>query len=1104
MRIKIDCIKELIESEAINFRDNNSGDLTTLFFAEPELKNRVSEDFYYIEIRKIKNVNWGGATSVANFDEFYAVALREFKSVNTTTMLPSISLQKVKSTWLNEARKYKMNWNDETSLFSYRERYFAYLKKQGRSEKILRETKRSSLSIVEKLGDPKSATPFYVRGMVVGSVQSGKTANFNGVINSAIDAGYQLVIVLSGIMEDLRVQTQKRIDKDVIGAWQEGDRWLGVGAIAPFKTSPDEGIPTVPVLKSITSSAQDFNRNLYNADFDLNSYNIMICKKNVSVLANILLWLKDYTSERNPTINIPLLIIDDEADNASLNNNGNNPELDPTKINIEMRAILNLFSKKTYLGYTATPFANILHDRNELKEKTFKYRDQEFKIAENFFPDDFIELLYPPSDYIGIKHFFETKYSDIKKIDPLIAPVIVEEDLLDSFPPRFNKSDDSPTVSREKGTRAPLKSDEYPMSLPDSLKDAVKCFILVIALRLKRRPMMVESELYQPHNSMLIHISRFGSWQNRTKELIIKYVSELEIGLNRGLNSKTFSDFQEVWNKYYLYIVNNIQTYLPNEYVDPYMTPFSFMPDVRDLLVIAIANIEVKSVNSTKQSNGEQDNLIYPSKGDKGFVEKKYIAIGGNRLSRGFTLEGLTVNYFLRGTDAADTLMQMGRWFGYRPGYLDCCKLFTTQSSIDKFDEASLIIEDLEIKFERLSKMTNPPRTPSDFTLWIKNNPAVIKLTRGNFLRKLERKKIDFSSTVEQSTQFRIVKNELSESLEDFKTLMESITTWQPKGTVKGYLTYETNSEGLLEFLNLRNTMVNLNRLGLEEYLENCEAANKLTKWIVAIRERGEGRELPPNISRLPYNVKMIKRSGPGLGPSNPRDSLLRDNIFKSRNATIISASDFAITLSKEQRAEVVSKFREEKRLEYIAEGIDPKKASEKAKKVSAPDYAYREAMDESTGILVIYLMDLDEVFTSDENDMEMINFKNNLGFTNQIIPIIGCALGFPAVSGIKAQFEVSRHVFKEHTDMTIEELLAFANKIGLDIDASKEWTKDDLLKKIKDGEEDKDLKEMNLYELKQYVIFNNLVIDIEQDWTKETLFMEILNELGLSSADED
>lgn len=123
-------------------------------------------------------------------------------------------------------------------------------------------------------------------------------------------------------------------------------KWLGVGSIAPFKTIPDDGIPSIPVLKSITSSTQDFNRNLYNADFDLNSYNIMICKKNVSVLANILLWLKDYTSDNNPLINIPLLIVDDEADNASLNNNGNNPELDPTKINLEIRAILNLFSQK--------------------------------------------------------------------------------------------------------------------------------------------------------------------------------------------------------------------------------------------------------------------------------------------------------------------------------------------------------------------------------------------------------------------------------------------------------------------------------------------------------------------------------------------------------------------------------------------------------------------------------------------------------------------------------------------------------------------------------------------------------------------------------------
>ncbi len=1114
MIIKIECILELITAEAIEFREKNEGDLTPAFFADAGLKSRISSDFFKIESVRCKKASWGGVTAPDQFDGFYDIAMRRFKSVNTTTMQPSLSLQKVRSTWLTELRQTELRWNDETSLFSYRNRYFAYLKRQGRSEKILRETKRSSLSITEKLGDPKKTSPFYVRGMVVGSVQSGKTANFNGVINSAIDAGYQLVIVLSGTMEDLRVQTQKRIDKDVIGAWQEGDKWLGVGSIAPFKTVPDDGIPVVPVLKSITSSSQDFNKNLYNADFDLNSYNIMICKKNVSVLANILLWLKDYTSNQHRFINIPLLIIDDEADNASLNNNGNNPELDPTKINLEIRAILNLFSKKTYLGYTATPFANILHDRNELKDKVFRYserisksetKEHEFKISENFFPDDFIELLFPPSDYIGIKHFFETKYCDNSKIDPLIAPVIIENDLLDSFPPRFNKADNTPTISREKGTRAPLKSDLYPISLPDSLKEAVKCFILTIALRLTRRPMMVESELFQPHNSMLIHISRYGAWQNRTKFLIIDYILKLSIGLSKGLDTETFIDFEGIWNKYYLYIVNNIKSYFPkDEYIDPYMVPIEFKPHVRNFLVEAIKDIEVKAVNSTKQHNGESDNLYYPSKGEQGFKEKKYIAIGGNRLSRGFTLEGLTVNYFLRGTEAADTLMQMGRWFGYRPGYLDCCKLFTTQASIDKFDEASLIIEDLEIKFERLSKLTNPPRTPSDFTLWIKNNPAVIKLTRGNFLRKLERKKIDFSSTVEQSTQFKINKDDLIGSLEEFKNHMNSIDNWHSQNSIKGYLTYETDVDGLFKFLNLRTTMINLNTLGLEEYLENCTAVNKLKKWLVAIRTTGEGRELPKNISGLPFKVNLIKRSGPGAVPSNSRDSLLRENIFKSRNATIISATDFAITLSSDQRAEVILKFREEKRLEFLEDGYSIDVALKKSKKVSAPDYAFREAMDESTGILVIYLMDLNEVFSTTPSDTEMIDFENKLGIKNEIIPVIGCAIGFPTVTGVRAQFEVSRHVFKEPKDMSITELLIFAEKIGLDIDASKKWTKDDLLKKIKDVEEDKNLKDMNLDELKQYAILNNLVIDIEQNWSKETLFMEILNELELSPADEE
>lgn len=1098
---KTDQILEIIELQAEDFRSNNDSVITPSFFGE-ELISKVSEDFYQLEKIFLKNSSWGGPTSNESFKTIFEVAVRIFKSRNTITIPQSISLEKTKRIWLNDERMEDLKWNDEDYPFTYRNRYFKYLKNQGRSEKVLSETKRSSLSIVKKFGDPKTQVPFFVKGMVVGSVQSGKTANFNGVINSAIDTGYQFIIVLSGIMEDLRNQTQKRIEKDVIGPWQGGDSWLGVGAITAFKVQPDPGSPNIPVLKSITSPETDFNRNLMNAAIDLNNYNIMVCKKNVSVLSNILIWLKSYTSETNPTINIPFLLIDDEADNASLNNNGINPDLDPTKINLVIRAILNLFSKKTYLGYTATPFANILHDRNDIGTTTYRYNGEEFGISENLFPDDFIELLFPPSDYIGIKHFFATKYSEIKKLDPLIAPVVMEQELVESesFPPRFNKADNTPTVSNDKKTtRAPKREDQYPIQLPDSLKEAIRCYILTISVRLNRRPILKETPLYQPHHSMLIHISRFSSWQNKTKELVSNYLKELTIGLSQNFGSSTYQEFEQTWNKHYLFINNNIKSYLEeNKIEDPYLLPLKFNPEIRNYLVEAVKGIEVKAVNSTKQNNNLQDNLFYPSVGENNFVEKKYIAIGGNRLSRGFTLEGLTVNYFLRGTDAADTLMQMGRWFGYRLGYLDCCKLFTTQSSIDKFDEASIIIEDLEIKFDQLSKMTNPIRTPSDFTLWIRNNPDIIKLTRGNFLRYLERKKVDFSSVIEQSTRFRINKNEIQDSLEAFKAHFLNINNWHPQDHHKGFISYETNQEGMLAITKLKNTWDNLNLLGLDEFLENCKAANKVTKWVIAIKATGEGREFKKEISGLPYDIKMTIRSGPGnsKGNNNDRTELLKNNIFKARNATIINASDFSISLSENERKNVVSKFKEDRKKKLIAEGLSTKEAEAKANMSSIPDYAYREAMDENTGIMILYFMDLNAVFKSDQNDTAMLQYEKNLGLGDNAIPLIGCAIGFPSVRGVKPVYEVARNVFKEPKDMTIEELLQFAAKIEVSIEDAIKGEREEILKKImniqNESNIEKSIDEMDMTELKQYIIDNDLPIDYDIIMDVITLRSEI------------
>ena len=893
---------------------------------------------------------------------------------------------------------------------------------------------------------------FFVRGMVVGSVQSGKTTNFNGVINSSIDMGYKLIIILSGITEDLRAQTQERVETEIIGPKISGNKYLGVGEICRMEELKVE-------VNCTTSRKSDFKKEIAEGNTQIERYNILVVKKNVSVLKNILLWLNEYSKkEKNTILKEPLLIIDDEADNASLNNMGHKGKEYATQINKEIRAILALFHQKTYLGYTATPFANVLQDRNETPETLFEFTkskvDYKFKLEDNIFPEDFIELLNPSSHYIGIKHFFDTKGDNVIKIDPLIAPVIQEADYVEAFPPRLWKDTLMPTASKEKGTRAAKKDDQYPKFLPNSLKEAVKCFVLSVSVRDIRDIDMNDSNFYQPHNTMLIHISRFGTWQDRTRDLIVKYIDEIKTAIGKGYSDPIFEELNFTWDKHYKLIIGTIkERYLdPNKYQDDYMQPLEYETDVKSGIATAIEGIQVKSINS-----GTGEKLEYPKKSANDYERKKYIAIGGNRLSRGFTLEGLTINYFLRATNNADTLMQMGRWFGYRIGYLDCCKLFTIRDNIDKFNQASLIMEDLELKFEQLSKM--PDKTPKDFTIWIKNNPDIIKLTRANFLRDLHKMNLNFSSRIQQSSQFTLDKGEIIKSADAFKNHVKDLD-WDDTEK-SGYYIHKTDQKGLLKFLDLEpTTMLNLNVIGLKGYLDECSTKNKLTKWTVAIKNSfaGKGIELKKGDLLKEGAVKQTIRRGPSEDTMSASDLFERD-IFKVKNAQIISAADFSIALDADQIARAKKEFirikEEEFTKKYNNEPTD--KIKERARKSSVPDFQYRKFMDESKGLLIIYPIQLETVFeTKDSNSSlehkkKLKKYQEHKGLKKLNVPLIGYALGFPDVRGISGGTYVTRHLSKELEDMTLEELKAYVDDNNIDINLSDDWSRKELFLEIQE-----------------------------------------------------
>jgi len=996
-------------------------------FLTPELENKIKfVTKAYIEVQeRVFDEN--------EFKTAFSHALRWFRANQPVTIERGYHLKKKIETWLTEARKSKIGWGDGSNK-TYRDRYFEYLNDIGRPSDVIKEAEESTLRIVSSLSDPEKNESFFTKALIVGSVQSGKTANFNGVINTAIDSGFKLIIVLSGIMEDLRRQTQQRIEKEVIGFNQKG---VGVK-----RYNADH-------INKITSDEADFSTTLMNAQTNLHnpSGNILICKKNVSVLRNILIWLEGQKQSEGE-LSIPMLIIDDEADNASLNNLGHKraPEF-ATKTNMLIRAILAMTNRKSYLGYTATPFANILQDRNEARESNYElaYRgaDYSFPLEDNLFPDHFIELLNPPSNYTGIKQFFDTRNEDIKKVNGLVARAIDLDDPLYfmSVPPRFFKNSDEQTTSIETGTRAAKSLDGFPNKknrLPKSLEEGVYCFVLSIAMKLSREEKIQKQPNYwAKHRTMLIHISLFSQWQNDLEPLIITFLEKIITKINnQNQGTGVWSDFKRMWNKHYKYIVTNIHNDL--SYKDEYMMPLNYENDVQDFLYEALKGIEVVTLNSSRINNGKK--LIYNDNDPK-----KYIAIGGNRLSRGFTLEGLTINYFLRKANTVDTLMQMARWFGYKPGYLDSCKLFTISKNIEKFNEASLIMEDLEDKFKYLASLDG--RQPSDYTLWIRNNPDVIKLTRSNFLKGTTLKHLSFSDVVEQGTDYKIEKDLILDSFKEFKEHVQKLK-WTREPDKKGYLFHDTDKDGLLSFTKLKSTMMNLNILGLEEYLELCAAENKLTNWRIALKTpASKGGKVQMKINNSNKEFNMIIRSGPSIGPDikSPSSSFLKltvDNVFKVKNSNIISPPDFSVTLTANEKKKVETEYKRNNQNK------------------SVPDMAYRESMDQSTGILIIYLMDLSNVFNLEkdtESTKELNKYSKEKGLDGVVgTPLIGYAIGFPKIEGVKNGIELTQHFFPEPKDMTFEQLQSFVVSKDYNIDPlDGSWTLDSLLKLVLDIEED-------------------------------------------------
>ena len=360
----------------------------------------------------------------------------------------------------------------EDIAWTYAAAYENYLLKDGWAPRMVQSLSDVTARILGHLQDPHSeGTTWNRRGLVIGHVQSGKTANYTGTIARAADAGYKFIIVIAGIHNNLRKQTQERIDEAFIGRSSDPDdrRSIGVGLE-----------PGYPHPATLTNINEDFNKNTAaKSGWKINDFSkpiILVIKKNVTTLTALHKWLKELNAEGDGRISdVPMLLIDDEADNASINTN--KEDLDPTRTNAMIRRILGLFAKSCYVGYTATPFANIFINPEAYDED----------VREELFPRDFIYCLDAPTTYFGAEKVFlneETSESTVRPIDDC-------EDLI----PYSHKRDD------------PVAE------LPPSLYRALDEFIVARAIRNLRGQT-------NKHCSMMINVSRFVPVQKAVRDFI--------------------------------------------------------------------------------------------------------------------------------------------------------------------------------------------------------------------------------------------------------------------------------------------------------------------------------------------------------------------------------------------------------------------------------------------------------------------------------------------------------------------------------------------------------------------------------------------------------
>lgn len=501
-----------------------------------------------------------------------------------------------------------------------------------------------------------------VRGLVLGHVQSGKTANFTAVMAKAADEGYRFFIVLAGMYNNLRRQTQMRLEKDIF--------------------RPDSKHP----WHRLTLPDSDFGEpSNGNALFQNPAQPIVaVVKKNASRLENLRTFLEEIPEELRATV--PAMIIDDESDQATPNTKADKDEL--SRINELVRDVWNLLPTSTYLAYTATPFANVLMDPDDEKD---------------LYPRDFVYPLPRPDTYFGAAKVFGTAAQFALEdgdggLD--VVRAVPEDEIEALLPPKKDEDQD------------------YDPGVVPSLADAVSWFVVATAIRYARGD-------GEQHSSMLVHNTHLVDPHAVQRDVLAEHVAQLKRSSETGDLAPLKAAFEAE--------ADRLVEAFDNPVV-PWEEVCQHLPQVLDRIEVIMDNGE-----SLKR-------LDYPD--DEPQV---LVVVGGGTLSRGLTLEGLVVSHFVRRSGAYDTLLQMGRWFGYRNGYEDLVRVWTSAKLEEEYRFLAGVEEELR---EHLVSMAQNGESPRDVGVRVRSHPGRLEVTSRNKMFFAETVSVQLGGNRMQTTVF--------------------------------------------------------------------------------------------------------------------------------------------------------------------------------------------------------------------------------------------------------------------------------------------------------------------------------------------------------------